>query len=106
MHWTPILQASLSTIAEVSPAVLQQHWNGNGPDGKINNAIQILKDAALAGTTIEQNLAKSGAAQNPHPEIAATAANLADAGASYGHRLVDPAIGGDREDLVGEGRDR
>jgi hypothetical protein len=76
MHWTQVLQASLSTIAEVSPTILQQHWNGDGPDGKINNAIQIVKDAALTGATIEQNLAKSEAAQSPHPEIAATAANL------------------------------
>jgi hypothetical protein len=55
---------------------LQQHWNGDGPDGKINNAVQILKDAAQAGGTMEQNLTASAAAQNPHPAIAATAASL------------------------------
>jgi hypothetical protein len=76
MDWTQVLQASLITIAQVSPAVLQQHWNGDGPDGKINNAIQILKDAAQAGATMQQNLATSAAAQNPHPGIAAAAAGL------------------------------
>lgn len=73
MTWQGILQASLATVMQETPAVLAQHWNGDGPNGKINNAIQILQDAAAAGGTIEQNLANSQAAQNPHPEIAATA---------------------------------
>jgi Neuraminidase (sialidase) len=73
-NWQGILQASLATVMQTSPAVLGQHWNGNGPDGKINNAVQILQDAAVVGGTIEQNLANSQAAQNPHPAIAAAAA--------------------------------
>jgi Neuraminidase (sialidase) len=73
MDWQRVLQASLVTVMQTAPAVVGQHWNGNGPDGKINNAIQILQDAAAAGGTMEQNLANSQAAQNPHPEIAAAA---------------------------------
>jgi hypothetical protein len=73
MNWQAILQASLATIVEAGPTALSQHWNGDGPDGKINNAVQIIQDAAQAGATIEQNLATSQAAQNPHPEIAAAA---------------------------------
>jgi hypothetical protein len=76
MNWIQILHASLNTVAELSPTVLQQHWNGHGPNGKINNAIQILKDAAQVEATLEHNLANSAAAQNPHPEIAASAAKL------------------------------
>ena len=72
-NWQSILQASLVTVMQTSPAVLQQHWNGDGPDGKINNALQILQDAAAVGGTLEQNLANSQAAQNPHPAIAAAA---------------------------------
>jgi hypothetical protein len=75
MDWAAILQASLSAITQVGPTVLTQHWNGNGPNGKINNAIQIVKDAAQAGATIEENLANSEAAKNPHPEIATAAAS-------------------------------
>lgn len=52
MDWTRILQAALSTIVAQGPAVAAQHWNGNGPDGKVNNAIQTIKDAAQAGATI------------------------------------------------------
>jgi hypothetical protein len=73
MNWQGVLQASLATVMQETPAVLDQHWNGDGPNGKLNNAIQILQDAAAAGATIEQNLANSQAAQNQHPEIAAAA---------------------------------
>ena len=73
--WQGILQASLATVMQTSPTGLSQHWNGNGPDGKINNAVQILQDAAVVGGTMEQNLANSQAAQNPHPAIAAAAAS-------------------------------
>jgi hypothetical protein len=73
MNWQDILQASFATVIQTAPAVLSQHWDGNGPDGKINNALQILRDAAEAGTTLERNLANSQAAQHPHPEIAAAA---------------------------------
>jgi Neuraminidase (sialidase) len=73
MDWEAVLQASLATIVEAGPQALAQHWNGNGPDGKINNAVQIIQDAAQAGATMKQNLAASQAAQNPHPEIAAAA---------------------------------
>ncbi len=76
MEWQDVLQASLATVMQTGPAVLAQHWNGDGPDGKINNAIQILQDAAAAGATIEQNLANSQAAQNPHPGIVAAAQGL------------------------------
>ena len=76
-NWQSILQASLVTVMQTSPAVLQQHWNGDGPDGKINNALQILQDAAAVGGTLEQNLANSQAAQNPHPAIAAAASATA-----------------------------
>ena len=76
MKWTQSLQASLATIAQMSPTLLAQHWCGKGPDGKLNNAIEILKDAAQTGATIEQNLANSDAAQNAHPEIATTATPL------------------------------
>ena len=47
--WQGILQASLATVMQTSPTGLSQHWNGNGPDGKINNAVQILQDAAVVG---------------------------------------------------------
>ena len=73
MNWQGILQASLATVMQETPTVLGQHWSGDGPNGKINNAIQILQDASAAGATIEQNLATSQAAQNPHPDIAAAA---------------------------------
>ena len=73
MDWQGILQASLATVMQATPAVLNQHWSADGPDGKINNAIQILQDAAAAGGTLQQNLANSQAAQNAHPEIAAAA---------------------------------
>jgi Neuraminidase (sialidase) len=73
MDWQSILQASLATVMQQTPAVLSQHWNGNGPNGKINNAIQILQDASAAGATMQQNLANSQAAQNPHPQIAVAA---------------------------------
>jgi hypothetical protein len=76
MNWTRMLPASLTRIARVNPAILAQHWDGKGAEGKLNNAIQILKDAAQTGATIEQKLANSDAAQNAHPEIAATAAKL------------------------------
>jgi hypothetical protein len=76
MDWQRILQASLETVLETAPAVLTQHWSGKGPDGKINNAIQILQDAAKMDATIEQNLAQSQAAQDPHPEIAQAAQGL------------------------------
>jgi hypothetical protein len=73
MEWQSVLQAALATVMQTTPAVLNQHWNGDGPNGKMNNAIQILQDAAAAGGTLEQNLANSQAAQNAHPEIAAAA---------------------------------
>jgi len=73
MDWQNVLQASLATVLQATPSVLNQHWNGDGPDGKINNAIQILQDAAAAGGTLEQNLQNSPAAQNPHPQIVAAA---------------------------------
>jgi hypothetical protein len=76
-NWQNILQASLVTVMQTSPTVLQQHWNGDGPDGKINNAVQILQDAAAVGGTLEQNLANSQAAQNPHSAIAAAASAAA-----------------------------
>jgi hypothetical protein len=76
MDWQSILQASLATVLQTAPTVAGQHWNGNGPDGKLNNAIQILQDAAAVGATIQQNLANSQAAQNPHPQIAAAAQAL------------------------------
>ena len=82
VNWTPLLLAALSTVATLSPTVLEQHWNGDGTDGKINNAVQIIKDAALAGATIEQSLSASDAAQNPHPEIVATAGELTGGPAS------------------------
>jgi hypothetical protein len=71
MEWQSVLQAALTTVMQTTPAVLNQHWNGDGPNGKMNNAIQILQDAAAAGGTLEQNLANSQAAQNAHPGIAA-----------------------------------
>jgi hypothetical protein len=76
MDWQGVLQASLATVMQTAPTVAGQHWNANGPDGKINNAIQILLDAAAVGGTMEQNLTNSQAAQNPHPEIALAAQRL------------------------------
>jgi len=73
MDWQGILQASLATIVQAGPQAVSQHWNGSGPDGKLNNALQIVQDAAQAGASLQQNLAASDAAQNPHPEIAAAA---------------------------------
>jgi hypothetical protein len=73
MNWQGILQASLATVMQETPTVVGQHCNGDGPNAKINNAIQILQDAAAVGATMEQNLANSEAAQNPHREIAAAA---------------------------------
>ena len=77
VNWTPLLSAALSTVATLTPTVLEQHWNGDGTDGKINNAIQIIKDAALAGATLEQNLSASKAAQSPHPDTAGLIARAA-----------------------------
>lgn len=69
IDWTRILQAALSTVVTVGPTIAAQHWNGDGPDGKVNNAVQIIKDAAQAGATIEQNLAVSPAVQDAHSDI-------------------------------------
>ena len=60
-----MLPASLTRIARVNPAILAQHWDGKGADGKLNNAIQFLKDAPQTGATIEQNLANSDGLRTP-----------------------------------------
>jgi hypothetical protein len=72
VNWHTLLQAAIATALQAGPEVLGQHWNGRGADGKLNNAIQILRDAAQIGGTLEQNLAASPAAQAPHPALAAT----------------------------------
>jgi Cell Wall Hydrolase len=79
---TAILQAALTAILQAGPTIAAQHWNGNGPDGKLNNAIQIIRDVANTGVVFEQALQASAAIQNPHPDIAATAAGSATAKAA------------------------
>jgi hypothetical protein len=72
-NWQGIVQAAASTVTQTAPNVLDQHWNGDGPDGKLNNAIQILQDVFSVGTTLAQNVANSQALQNPHPALIAAA---------------------------------
>lgn len=76
MNWLNLFMAALQTVLSAAPAVLAQHWDGTGPSGKLNNALQILKDVGVVGATLEQSVAASPAAQAPHPDLAAHANSL------------------------------
>jgi Neuraminidase (sialidase) len=82
MDWQGILQASLATVMQTTPSMIGERWSGDGPNGKINNALQILQDAATTGATIEKNLQNSPAAQKAHPEILSLAQELQSAQAA------------------------
>lgn len=76
MNWLSafsIFQTALSIFSTLGPEIIEQHWDGTGTDGKINNVVQIVKDVGAVAGTFAQNLLASPAIAAPHPEVAAAA---------------------------------
>jgi hypothetical protein len=76
MDWIALFRAAAQTVAAAAPVILEQHWNGKGTNGKLNNAVQILSDVTMAAGSIAEAMQKSDATKNVDPALAAHAESL------------------------------